>query len=76
MCGHVSEKVEREELPPSRPEQKRWAHLNVDQLLGAEYALRLVRTSPRVRGIVLMMVEDLIAQAVYEITQRDAAERP
>jgi hypothetical protein len=51
----------------------RWAYLSVDQLLGAEYALRLLRTSPRIRGTALELVDDLIAQAGQAIVEREQA---
>lgn len=35
----------------------RYERLTEEQLLGAHYALRLVRTSPRIRGTALAMID-------------------
>ncbi len=38
-----------------------WGKLTDEQLRGANYALRVVRTSPRIRGAALDLVDSLIA---------------
>jgi len=40
-----------------------WGKLTDEQLRGANYALRVVRTSPRIRGAALDLVDSLIADA-------------
>jgi hypothetical protein len=48
----------------------RWKKLNLDELLGADYALRMIRTSPLLRGEALKLSEELINEVRMEINSR------
>jgi hypothetical protein len=48
----------------------RWKKLNLDELLGADYALRMFRTSPLLRGEALKLSEELINEVRMEINSR------
>ncbi len=47
-----------------------WDNLSLEQLQGANYALRLVATSPRIRGVALDLINDLIVDTRGEIAAR------
>ena len=49
---------------------KRWKKCNIDELVGADYALRLFRTSPVLRGESLKLCEELINEVRTEINCR------
>ena len=48
----------------------RWKKLTLPELLGADFALRVFRTSPLLRGESLKQVEELINEVRYEINSR------
>ncbi len=52
---------------------KRWKKLTDEQLRGAEYAMRVVRTSPRIRGLALEMVDMLLEELHKEMKKRNAS---
>lgn len=48
----------------------RWRKLNLSELLGADYSLRIFRTSPLLRGESLKLCEELINEIRAEINKR------
>ena len=77
ILGREPSKKERDALCNSleniaRP--PRWRKLNLDHLLGAEYALRCFRTSPILRGEALKLCDQLIYEVRNEINLRPKAE--
>ena len=48
----------------------RWKKCNLDELIGADYALRLFLTSPLLRGECRKQCEDLINEVRGEINSR------
>jgi hypothetical protein len=54
----------------SFPSRIRWKKCNLDELLGADYALRIFRTSPVLRGEALKISEDLVNEVRTEINAR------
>ena len=48
----------------------RWKKCNIDELIGADYALRIFRTSPVLRGEALKQCEELINECRMEINAR------
>jgi hypothetical protein len=50
-------------------EKKRWNKLSMDQLQGAMYAYRLLRTSPRIRGAALELLDWQIQAVDERITE-------
>ena len=48
----------------------RFEKLNDDQLRGANWALRLVHTSPRIKGAALELIEGLIEESYEEQNRR------
>jgi hypothetical protein len=73
ILGREPTKKERDALCDSleriaRP--TRWKRLNLDELLGADYALRMIRTSPLLRGETLKLSEELINEVRMEINSR------
>ena len=52
----------------------RFAKLNNDELRGANWALRLLHTSPRVRGEALKLLECLIAESLDEMADAKRGE--
>ena len=51
---------------------RRWKKLSAEQLSGAEYALRVLRSWPRVNGQVLAEVDEMIGQLHSEFHKRQA----
>ena len=54
----------------SFPSRTRWKKLNLDELLGADYALRVFLTSPLLRGETRKQCEELINEVRTEINAR------
>jgi hypothetical protein len=54
----------------SRALQTRWKKCSLSNLIGADYALRIFRTSPVLRGEGLRICEMLINQVREEINSR------
>jgi hypothetical protein len=52
------------------PDGFRYERLSDEQLLGAHYALRLIRTSPRIRGSALEMLDGQIEACEAEMAAR------
>jgi hypothetical protein len=49
------------------PNKHRWGGMNLDQLIGADYALRIFRTSPILRGEALKICDALIDEVREKI---------
>ena len=50
-----------------------WKKLTDEQLQGANYALRLVHTSPRIRGGALELINGLINETTQEMSKRNGS---
>ena len=48
-----------------------WEKLTDEQLQGANYALRLVHTSPRIKGGALDLINGLIDETSLELEERN-----
>ena len=59
-----------DEIPQLGTYQTRWKKCNLDELIGADYALRIFRTSPLLRGEALKQCEELINEVRTEINAR------
>lgn len=55
------------------PQQQRYNNLTMDQLRGADYALRLLRTSFVIRGEALKVLKEQISEVREEMTRSRAA---
>lgn len=51
--------------------KSRYAKLNDDQLLGAEYAVRLLMTSPAINGTALSILREQLTIIIKEIDLRN-----
>lgn len=49
---------------------KRWRHCTIEQLVGADYALRMFMTSPVLRGEARLQCADLVNEIRREINAR------
>lgn len=56
------------EADPMR--HKRWKKLSMDELRGAHFALRVVRTSPTIRGRGLEILDGLLVEIASEYNAR------
>ncbi len=54
------------------PRPLRWVRLTNDQLKGANFALRVLHTSPRIQGAALVLLKDLIKETYAEMGMRPA----
>jgi hypothetical protein len=52
------------------PESTRWKRCSLDELIGADYSLRIFLTSPLLRGEARKQCEDLINEVRTEINSR------
>jgi len=55
--------------------KSRWSRLNNDQLQGANFGLRVLHTSPRVRGAALELLKELIEETYDELGRRKPAKK-
>lgn len=55
---------------------KRWKKLTNDELRGAHYGLRVLRTSPRIVGQVLALPDELLIEMADESRRRAKDSKP
>ena len=56
--------------------KNRYEKLTFEQLRGANWAFQLVRTSPRINGGALELIDSLIAESLEEIKKRAEFPQP